>query len=168
MKRMTVCAAAVTALLLGWTMLMAADNNGGKTATSAPAAGAKSTWTDSYTAAAAESKKSGKPIFAFFTGSDWCGWCKKLRSEVLDTPEFAAWAKNVVLLEVDFPHAKKLDDATKKQNDDLAKKYEIQGYPTIVFLNADGKKLGTMGYKEGGPKAWIEKAQNIVDAAKAK
>ena len=24
----------------------------------------------------AESKKTGKPILANFTGSDWCGWCK--------------------------------------------------------------------------------------------
>ena len=50
------------------------------------------------------SKETGKPIMANFTGSDWCGWCKKLKYEVFDKPEFKAWAdKNVVLVELDFP-----------------------------------------------------------------
>ena len=31
-----------------------------------------------YDAAAARAKVSGKPIFALFTGSDWCIWCKRL------------------------------------------------------------------------------------------
>ena len=88
---------------------------------------------------------------------------------MLDTPEFTAWAaKSVVLLELDFPRAKKLDDAQKKQNDSLAAKYEIKGYPTVVYIQADGNSLGTMGYMAGGPKPWIEKAQKIVGAAKAK
>ena len=34
-----------------------------------------------------------KPIFAFFTGSDWCGWCHKLQREVFAKPEFITWAK---------------------------------------------------------------------------
>ena len=29
------------------------------------------------------SVETGKPLFFFFTGSDWCGWCKKLVKEVL-------------------------------------------------------------------------------------
>ena len=54
-----------------------------------------------------ESAKTGKPILANFTGSDWCGWCMKLRREVFDTPEFQEWAKkNVVLLELDYPRKK--------------------------------------------------------------
>lgn len=55
------------------------------------------------------SKLSNKPIFAFFTGSDWCGWCHKLQRDVFAKPEFIAWAKkNVILLELDFPRTKQL------------------------------------------------------------
>ena len=50
------------------------------------------------------SKKTGKPIMANFTGSDWCGWCVKLKNEVFDKPAFKEWAaKTVVLVELDFP-----------------------------------------------------------------
>ena len=34
------------------------------------------------------SAKSNKPIFAFFTGSDWCGWCKRLQANVFVKRDF--------------------------------------------------------------------------------
>lgn len=40
-----------------------------------------------------QSNKTGKPIMANFTGSDWCGWCKKLTASVFSKPEFKSWAK---------------------------------------------------------------------------
>ena len=105
-------------------------------------------WFTSLSQAQAEAQKSGKPILADFTGSDWCPWCIKLRKEVFETKQFKVWAaKNVVLLEVDFPRNKPQDDATKKANSDLAAKYKIEGFPTVVFLTADGKVLGTSGYQ---------------------
>ena len=124
-------------------------------------------WLTSLDQAKAESQKSGKPILADFTGSDWCGWCIKLHKEVFDTQEFKEWAaKSVVLLEVDFPRKKAQDDATKQAYQALAKKYVIKGYPTIIFMSADGTKMGESGYKAGGPKAWTENAQKILDAKK--
>lgn len=120
-------------------------------------------WLTSYDAAVKESKKTGKPILADFTGSDWCGWCMKLDKEVFATNEFKAWAKkNVVLLTLDFPQAKKQSEATKKQNQALAKKYSIQGFPTILFIKPDGKALGQYGYDQGGPKVWTANAAKIM------
>ena len=113
-------------------------------------------WTEKYDEAVAASKKSDLPILADFTGSDWCGYCIKLHKEVFDTKEFKEWAvKNVVLLEVDFPQQKAQDAALKAKNQELQKKYDIQGYPTILILDATGKKMGELGYQEGGPKLWI-------------
>lgn len=113
-------------------------------------------WTEKYDEAVAASKKSGLPILADFTGSDWCGYCIALHKEVFDTKEFKEWAvKNVVLLEVDFPQQKAQDAALKAKNQELQKKYDIQGYPTILILDATGKKLGGLGYQKGGPKLWI-------------
>jgi thioredoxin-related protein len=122
-------------------------------------------WHTKWATAAAESKKTGRPILADFTGSDWCGWCIRLHKEVFDMPEFAAWAnKNVVLLELDYPMKKAQDAATKKQNESLAQKYKIQGYPTILFLTADGKVIGEYGYDSGGPAVWTKKASQILKA----
>ena len=100
-------------------------------------------WFTSLSEAQAEAQQSGKPILADFTGSDWCPWCVKLRKEVFETRQFKIWAaKSVVLLEVDFPRKKPQDAATKKANSDLAAKYKIEGFPTVLFLTADGKVLG--------------------------
>ena len=115
-------------------------------------------WTEKYDEAVAASKKSGLPILADFTGSDWCGWCIKLHKEVFDTQEFKDWAaKNVVLLELDFPQKKAQDAALKAKNKELSDKYKVEGFPTIVILDTTGKKLGELGYEEGGPKVWIAK-----------
>ena len=42
-------------------------------------------------------------------------------------------AKKLVLVELDFPKSFQLPEETKKQNDKLAQKFKIQGYPTIVI-----------------------------------
>ena len=124
-------------------------------------------WMTDHKAALALSKKTGKPILADFTGSDWCGWCIRLKKEVFSTPEFNAWAKkNVILLELDYPHTKPQSAAIKAQNAKLGEQYRIEGYPTILFLNSSGKVLGQYGYDEGGPKVWTKKAEAMLKGKK--
>ena len=80
-------------------------------------------WGTDFAKASADSGKSGKYMVLDFSGSDWCGWCKRLDKEVFSTPEFDAYAKSsLVCVLVDFPRGKKLAPAVKKQNDELAKK----------------------------------------------
>ncbi len=136
-------------------------------ATVNPPSAAAPKWFTSLSLAQAEARKAGKPILADFTGSDWCPWCIKLRTEVFNTKQFKEWAaKNVILLEVDFPRSKPQDDATKKANRALAAKYKIEGFPTVLFLTVDGKVLGTSGYQEGGPAPWTTAAQKMLKAGK--
>ena len=106
------------------------------------------------------SKKTGKPIMANFTGSDWCGWCKKLKYEVFDKKEFKTWAdKNVVLVELDFPRRFQIPQKYKEQNAGLQQAFKVTRYPTIwVFnLGKDDKEqftieaLGKTGYVKGVP-----------------
>src|SRR6202011_321292 len=103
-----------------------------------------------------------KLLLVDFTGSDWCGWCIKLNKEVFSKPEFKDYAnKNLVLLEVDFPRRKQQSDAVRKQNEQLASEYQIQGFPTIVVLNGEGKKVGELYYMEGGPSAFIAEIEKL-------
>lgn len=116
------------------------------------------TWYTDINKAAELSAKSKRPIFAFFTGSDWCGWCHRLESNVFDKPNFQAWAKNsVILLELDFPRNKQLPEAIVKQNRDLQQFFQVQGYPTIWVFNmakdvTSGKMnisaFGSLGYPD--------------------
>jgi protein disulfide-isomerase len=116
--------------------------------------------TTDYYAAVKESKKTKKPIMLQFTGSDWCGWCVKLDKEVFATREFKTWAKaNVVWLVVDLPRNKKQSKSQKDQNMALVQKYNVQGFPTVLFTDAKGEVKGEMGYLEGGPKAWTAEAR---------
>ena len=127
-------------------------------------------WNNNLDKAIEISEKTNKPLMLFFTGSDWCGWCKKLQSEVFQKPEFVTWANNnVVLLEVDFPRRTPLAAELQEQNNQLQQFFGVQGYPTVWFVtanNADGKinfgKMGSTGYLPGGPTAWLAAANKIL------
>jgi thioredoxin-related protein len=120
-------------------------------------------WSTDLTAAQAEAKKNKKLVLINFTGSDWCGWCKKLQAEVFTTKEFDTYAKDkLVLVEIDFPQQKQQSAALKKANEALQEKYKAQGFPTIVVLNGEGKEVWRQpGYMPGGPKAWIAKLDTL-------
>lgn len=124
-------------------------------------------WKTDFEAAKAEAKRSGKVVVMNFTGSDWCGYCIKMKKETLDMKAFADYAdKNAVLVEVDFPSRKRLPAAQQKANDALKKKYDVEGYPTFVVTDADGKELGRqVGYLQGGPLAFIDKIQKLKTKA---
>jgi thioredoxin-related protein len=120
-------------------------------------------WSTDLPAAQAQAKKDKKLVLVNFTGSDWCGWCKKLQAEVFTTKEFDTFAKNkLVLVEIDFPNQKKQSAELKKANEALQAKYKASGFPTIVALNGEGKEVWRqVGYMPGGPKAWIAKLESI-------
>ena len=129
------------------------------------------TWHTDMSKATDISIKENKPMFLFFTGSDWCGWCIRLQKEVFKTPEFIKWAKeNVVLVELDFPRKNEQTDAVKMQNAQLQQQLQVRGYPTVWFVSAakttDAKvnltALGSTGYVAGGPQAWLDGANQII------
>jgi len=124
---------------------------------------AESTWLTDLPKAETQAKADNKIILLDFTGSDWCGWCIKFKKEVFDTPEFQEYAaKNVVLVELDYPNKKVQTADLKKANAELKKQYKITGFPTLIVLDKDGKEIGRqVGYSEGGPKAFIEKLEKF-------
>ncbi len=129
------------------------------------AAGDSPGWNTDFASVQAQSKASGKPILANFTGSDWCPYCIDLKSEVFETPEFKSWAaKNVVLFEADFPQKRKLPKNLEEQNNALAQKYGIRSFPTVLFLTPQGDILAASGYQRGGPDRWTQDARQRIDA----
>lgn len=111
-----------------------------------------------------------KPLLMFFTGSDWCGWCKRLQAEAFVKPEFEKWAnENVVLMELDFPRRTPQEQAIKEQNMNILRMFGVRGYPTIWFVNPTKNgseinfgKIGSTGYVRGGAQAWIAEADRIL------
>ena len=135
------------------------------------------------------SVKSGNPLLFFFTGSDWCGWCKKLKKAVFDTKVFQNWAEdNVILFELDYPRRTPQSEELKKQNGQLQQTFGrfVRGYPTVLIFKIertfkdDGTKdrdnilllpntqlvmngQGRLGYMPD-PNSFIKKASGIINA----
>ena len=114
-------------------------------------------WGTDLPKALAQAKPNKKLVLIDFTGSDWCPWCIKFDREVLDTGKFAAYAKShLELVLADFPRNKPQSATLKTANAGLQKKYNVEGFPTLVVLNSDGKEIGRQdGYQPGGPAAFI-------------
>jgi thioredoxin-related protein len=114
-------------------------------------------WGTDLPAALNQAQSDNKMVLLDFTGSDWCPWCIKFDHDVLSTGEFAGYAKSkLVLVQLDFPRTKPQSDDLKQANAALAKRFNVDGYPTYVLLNPAGDELGRqVGYREGGPDAFI-------------
>ena len=124
---------------------------------------AEAVWLTDLPKAQAQAKVENKIVFMDFTGSDWCGVCIEFRKEVLDSADFKTYAaKNLVLVELDYPIKKEQSDALKKANAELRDKYNINGFPTLVLLDKNGKEIGRQeGYDGGGAKAFIAKLEGF-------
>ena len=127
-------------------------------------------WTDDFDAAKAEAARDGKLLLVDFSGSDWCGWCMRLDSEVFSKPEFLEAAKkDFVLVLVDSPSNQDiLSEKAREQNPALVQKYGIEGFPSVLILDAEGNKIARTGYMQGGPAAYLKKLAEIKSTAAAK
>jgi protein disulfide-isomerase len=151
-------AALFTCALAASPTLVAADGAGdAPQAAAAHQPGTDGRFIENYAAAVNLAKTTGRPLLIDFTGSDWCPWCIRLDHEVFATPAFTTWAAgHVVLLRADFPAEKPQDAATIAQNRDLARTWNIEGYPTVIVCDVAGKLLAQSGYLPGGADAWIQ------------
>ncbi|MGE9289951.1 MAG: thioredoxin family protein [Puniceicoccales bacterium] len=123
-------------------------------------------WTMDYDAALALAAEENLPLLLNFTGSDWCGWCKLMDSEVFSKEEWQEWAQdNIVLVTLDFPRDDSIvPDEFKERNSRLAEEFGIQGYPTYMILDSDGETIiGQLGAgRDKTPESFIEEVQTVL------
>lgn len=126
----------------------------------APALGAE--WLTDFDAAKARAAQEGKAVLIDFTGSDWCGYCIKLRRDVFDKENFADYAKDkFILLEIDQPRKAKMDPAQLAANRKLAETYGVDGYPTVLVVDSEGTLMGGFcGYPGSS-----DEVQDLLDEA---
>ncbi len=106
-----------------------------------------------------------------FTGSDWCPPCMALHKRVLATKPFADYAKdNLKLVMVDFPQSKPLSRKQQQANKALKQQFKVDGYPTLVLLDATGKELdrksGYGGESAEEVVAWLRGYSSAGSAAR--
>lgn len=98
-------------------------------------------------AAKAYAAEHQQPILLDFSGSDWCGWCQLMESNVFEKAEWQTYAKdNLVQVLIDFPQDKsRVPEEYVERNEALSIQYGIEGYPTFILLDQDGKtELGRL------------------------
>ena len=122
-------------------------------------------WEINYETAKSKALDTDKVLMVFFSGSDWCKPCIKLKKEILTTDEFTAFADaNLVVYNADFPYRSKQDKALVTTNEALAEKYNPKGtFPKIVFIK-NGKVVYSCGYKKASVATYISDiTPNIIN-----
>ncbi len=94
-------------------------------------------------AAIARAGAEHKLVLLDFTGSDWCPPCMQMHEEIFSRPEFQTYAEsNLVFLTVDFPlKTFRLTPEAGATNDFLQAKFNVEGFPTLVALDGEGKEI---------------------------
>lgn len=110
-------------------------------------------WAAGYDEAVAEAKEQGKPLMVDVM-ADWCGVCKKLDSQIWTREDVAKVSEGFVATKVDGD-----------KQPDLRSKLIVSGYPTTLFLTAEGKELGRVRGLVA-PEDMIEAMQDALDKAK--
>ncbi|MGB1218587.1 MAG: thioredoxin family protein [Flavobacteriales bacterium] len=118
-------------------------------------------WVTDVNQALKLSKKLNKPVFTFFTGKQWCGWCKKLVAQVFVKDEFAKFANdNFIMLELDFPRR----DRSKITPEmvELSRKFQVSGYPSVVIMDHKTNMIGRTGYKNMTPAQYVTHIKQVA------
>jgi len=121
-------------------------------------------WLSSYADALTQAKKEGKAVLMEFSGSDWNLQSQFLDKSLLSSVPFKNYAsKNLVLLKVDFPRNQAQSPDQKEINDKLAKDFGVPGFPTIVLVDPQGRKIAEWDSVEipCDPKAFLEALQKF-------
>lgn len=95
-------------------------------------------WTENIDQAFECAKKTNKKVFINFTGSDWCYWCILAEKNIFSKKEWKDFSKDLICLKVDFPQKNQADVMTMAKREELAREFNVMGYPT--FYLADGNK----------------------------
>lgn len=113
-------------------------------------------WSTDYVASLKQCETSGKPAFVYFSGSNWCGFCKRFDREIVADKDFQDYLKaNFEAVNLDFPHPAPKDDPLYELNTWLKQQHGVTGYPTILILDSRGAVLARTGYLKGGAQAFI-------------
>lgn len=124
------------------------------------------TWLTDLQQAQTRAQAERKSVLLFFHGSDWCPTCAEMQRQVFDSPAFAQYARQaLVLVDVDFPEKHKQDEELRRANVALKARFNLspepgEGFPTIVLLNDAGQTVfQETGYAGGGPAEVLPKLQ---------
>ena len=106
-----------------------------------------------------EKAKEENKSFILFFYVDWCGYCKKLKTNFLEKPEVEQ-----VLAKY---YRVKINPEKGAEEKALANKYGVHGFPNFMVVRPDGSRIRIHPFKQGG-KVWtVEEFISNLEAAMA-
>jgi thioredoxin-related protein len=90
-------------------------------------------WVKNYDDALKQAENQKKYVVLDMSAS-WCGFCRRMAREVYPSPEFVDYSRKHVFM--------RLFADTDPRGPELAEKYGVEGFPTILVLDARGKEVG--------------------------
>lgn len=117
-------------------------------------------WRTDYDAAMKEAKRTHKPLFVDFY-TDWCGPCKMLEQTTYRDAKFVRASRNWVMV--------KINAEKGARNVQISQKAKIRAYPTLLMMDARGKKLNQVegAYPTGMLLSEMQKAQGNMGVLSA-
>ena len=98
-------------------------------------------WERELGAALGRAHKEKKIVMVDFY-ADWCGWCKRLDKNTFSDARVQQALNRLVPLKLN----------AEKEGRSEAQRYRVEGFPTIVFVDAKGNEVGRIGgYMDAGP-----------------
>jgi thiol:disulfide interchange protein len=94
------------------------------------AGSAEIAWNYDYADGLAKAKAAGKPIMIDVFAT-WCGPCKILDEQVFSRADVVAASTAFVTIRIDGD-----------KHPDTVTKLNVSAYPTVLFLNPEGKEIG--------------------------
>lgn len=120
-------------------------------------------WYSNLEDALSDAKKNDKIVGLYFSESDYCPWCQKFEKEILSDEKFIrSVSPYLILVLIDFPNHKKMDEEQLKKNEKLKNKYAIEGFPTLVLLDSNQDEITEIGYLPITPEKYAENIIKII------
>ncbi|WP_105069793.1 thioredoxin family protein [Nonlabens arenilitoris] len=102
-------------------------------------------WFTDFKTAKAAAKKQNKPMLVYFTGSDWCKPCVKLKKDFFNTPQFAEASEDYIVVMLDIPYRDDIISLEQKKiNKEMQKKLKVSKFPTLLALDTNGRERNRM------------------------
>ena len=124
-------------------------------------------WKTTMTDAVAAGMEQKKPLLIYFTID---GAPQKIQTEIFNTPDFAVWSReNVILVKLDLSDPK-ISDAEREQNTKLKSAFGVDELPEVCFTIGSVRKekttfnlLGKLPYRPGGAIPWLKQSNLILN-----
>jgi len=92
-------------------------------------------WVKDFNVALKQAEEQRKFVVLDMSAS-WCGFCRRMAREVYPDPKFVEFSRSHVFI--------RLFADTDPQGPELAARFKVRGFPTILILNAQGQEVGRL------------------------